>query len=337
MNQPVAEASAHAGPSGLIDTIQAGLNTTNRHLWLLLLPLVIDLVLWLGPQVTIGGSLLALTGQRDSILPTTVGLDWFARAPDAALAPQAGATPELADGLPASVRELQRANLLWLLAMPPMGIPSFRVWEPGAGVAIPLDSPVAVTAVSMAAILCGFALAVVYYGLLAQVVRAGRVSAATLASDFPVLLIRTVALVMLVLAAVFALGVPVGVIAAVQLAPSATLLLTGLIAVAGFWLFVHFFFAPDALFVSEVGPLNALTRSARIVRTFFWQSLVFVGIVLVITLGFSRILNEVADSLRTPGMVLAIVGHIYISTAVTVATMTYYRERFDRLQSVLSR
>ena len=54
MNRPVADAPANAGPSGLIDTIQSGFNTINRHLWLLLLPLVVDLFLWLGPQLTMG-------------------------------------------------------------------------------------------------------------------------------------------------------------------------------------------------------------------------------------------------------------------------------------------
>src|SRR5438552_14178602 len=51
---PSVNAPANAGPTGLIDTLQAGFNTINRHLWLLLLPLIVDLLLWVGPQLTIG-------------------------------------------------------------------------------------------------------------------------------------------------------------------------------------------------------------------------------------------------------------------------------------------
>src|SRR5438067_1309445 len=52
MSSPLPDVRATARPSGLIETIQAGFNAVNRNVWLLILPLLVDLALWLGPQPT---------------------------------------------------------------------------------------------------------------------------------------------------------------------------------------------------------------------------------------------------------------------------------------------
>src|SRR5438093_730340 len=158
MGHPVAEARANAGPSGLIDTLQTGFNTTNHHLWLLLLPLVIDLLLWFGPQLTMGHALV----------------DW-------------------AD--------------------------STAVVQGGGGALERLPS--------------GFLLAG------SSALGAGTVT-----------------------------------------------LVVALISGVAVWISVHIFFAPYALFVGVVGPVTALRRSATIVRHFFWESVVFVGLIVVIMMGF---------------------------------------------------
>ena len=42
-----------ARPPGVIDTLTAGYETINRRLWLLLLPVGLDLLFWLGPKLSI--------------------------------------------------------------------------------------------------------------------------------------------------------------------------------------------------------------------------------------------------------------------------------------------
>src|SRR2546422_9788340 len=64
MNQVRPETRA-ATPPGLIDTLQAGFDTVNRNLWLLALPIAIDVFFWLGPQLTLG-SLAEWLGQAGS-------------------------------------------------------------------------------------------------------------------------------------------------------------------------------------------------------------------------------------------------------------------------------
>jgi hypothetical protein len=62
-----------------------------------------------------------------------------------------------------------------------------------------------------------------------------------------------------------------------------------------------------------------------------------VAIVVTVGAGFPIILHEVERNLQIIGIFLAICGHIYISAAVSVASMTYYRERYERIESQLVR
>jgi hypothetical protein len=193
---------------------------------------------------------------------------------------------------------------------------------------------VSVLLAGLAVVLVGFSLAVVFYGLLAQIIRSGQAAASELAADFGVLILRSIGMVGLGLGAFTILGVPIALLVAGTLdsLPVVSLLLASLVLGVGIWMFVHLFLAPDALFVSLVGPVVAIRRSVTIVRHFFWESVLFVGLIVVITRGFALILPELARNLQVTGMVLAIVGHIYISAAVSASTMTYYRDRLERLQ-----
>ncbi|MSQ24261.1 MAG: hypothetical protein EXR58_06910 [Chloroflexi bacterium] len=323
MNHPAVSAPASAGPTGLIDTVQAGFNTINRHLWLLLLPFLIDVHLWLGPQLLIG---TAFNDWNSSTSPAGDIAGTVERAMYDSDLP-------IAD-MPRVLDSLRRYNLFWLLSVPFLGIPSFRAGVLGNGALVPLDSLPTVAIASAAIVTLGFSLAVVFYGLLAQVIRTGTAAFSSFTADFGVLWVRAFALLLIVLATLLTLAVPVGFLLAGTVAAAPTLLtiVASLVLGAGVWFFVHLFFTPDALFLGRIGPVAAIRRSVMVVRSSFWQSMGFVGLMVIITSGFPIILHELARNLQTAGMVLAILGHIYISTAVTAASMTYYRNRFERLQ-----
>src|SRR5437762_5623994 len=113
MSGPLQDVRATARPSGLIDTIQAGFNAVNRNVWLLLLPLIIDLSLWLGPQLTAG----------------PLVQNWLTQ-----ISPPPGANGELVraveEGRQSSLQLMgkdpgvSQYNLISLLAVPIVGVPS---------------------------------------------------------------------------------------------------------------------------------------------------------------------------------------------------------------------
>ena len=51
MQQPLA-ARRQAQPTGVIETLSAGYSAVNHHLWVLLLPILLDVFLWFGPHVS---------------------------------------------------------------------------------------------------------------------------------------------------------------------------------------------------------------------------------------------------------------------------------------------
>ena len=51
MQHPLA-GRRQAQPSGVIETLSAGYTAVNRQLWVLMLPILLDVFLWLGPHVS---------------------------------------------------------------------------------------------------------------------------------------------------------------------------------------------------------------------------------------------------------------------------------------------
>ena len=52
MKQP-SLAQSETRLTGVIETLSNGYGVVNRHPWILLLPILLDLFLWLGPQVSV--------------------------------------------------------------------------------------------------------------------------------------------------------------------------------------------------------------------------------------------------------------------------------------------
>jgi hypothetical protein len=324
MSGSLPDIRATARPAGLIDTLQAGFNTVNRNAWLLLIPLAIDLFLWLGPQVTVG-----------------TAFDSWMRA---AVVPP-GSDGSLARLFEQSRRQLlelmqqsdgvSRFNLLSLIAMPFLGIPSFRSGSPGDGLLLPVGSLMNGALAGLGAMLIGLVISAFFYGLLAQAVREASTRPRAFLNDVGKLTAAVAGLFGLMLFLVVVVALPaIGVVGLLStVAPAATAIVGPLFVGILLWAFVYLFFTTDALFVARVSPIVAMQHSIVVVRSHFWPTLGFIGLVMVISLGMGTLWQEIARNLRVVGTIVAIVGHIYISSGLAAATMTYYRERSEQLRA----
>jgi hypothetical protein len=91
---------------------------------------------------------------------------------------------------------------------------------------------------------------------------------------------------------------------------------------------VHLFFAVDAIFISNAGPLSAIQRSVGMVRRNLWPSVALILLTWLILAGMARVWDILATSLQSPyGVVLGILGNAYIASGLIAAGMVFYSQR----------
>jgi hypothetical protein len=95
------------------------------------------------------------------------------------------------------------------------------------------------------------------------------------------------------------------------------------------WGVIFFFFSIQAMFVDRVGPLVALRSSYLVVRSDFWQALGLIVAYFLVIWGFPQVWRLLIS--ESAGLVIAIIGHAAIGTGMIAATMVFYRDRARQL------
>lgn len=281
----------------------------NEQPWIVLLPVMLDLFFLFGPRVSIA-----------PVVSQIVTMPQFTQAFGA-------------DATAPAIAFAEEANLLGLLSPAGLTLPTV---VPLLGVArgsfTMLESAGSVLLVALAAILFGALIGCVYRSILAQQAREGELSAQRLPGESVVAWYRVVALALLLLVTGFLVILPLAFIAALAslVTGVATALMTAIVTTLALAAQLYLFFAPDAIFVSRVGPIQAIRRSAAVVHAGVWSALTLVLLVTVIMIGMSQIWVMLASQ-ASWGLALGIVGNAYIASGLAAATMLFYRERMEAL------
>jgi hypothetical protein len=97
---------------------------------------------------------------------------------------------------------------------------------------------------------------------------------------------------------------------------------------------IHLFFAIDAVFVSNAGPLKAVQRSVVLVRRHLWPSVALILLTWLILAGMDRVWDVLVGTLQTPyGVILGILGNAYVASGLIAAGMVFYIQRSEQIQS----
>ncbi|HEY3109520.1 MAG TPA: hypothetical protein VGL23_12245, partial [Chloroflexota bacterium] len=251
---------AEAPVPGVIDTLSAGFQLVNRAPGLLLIPVLLDLLLWLGPRLSVAG---LAERALSRLIPTVeqLGQD---------------------DRQIALIREAAQAfNLLSLLAFSGWTIHTAVPPErSGAAGVIEISTVSILAALTVGLSLAGIAFGCVWLGALAQHVRDGRLDLGRLLAAAPRYWLAIVGFLALATVAAVALMVPLTMAAVVVqiVAPAsgATVGAQFLFWVALLVALIFLTFLIDAIVVSEVGPVRAALNSIRVVSSNFWSSLGFI-------------------------------------------------------------
>jgi hypothetical protein len=325
--------------ASLIDTLSEGYATINRRPWLVIIPILLNIYLWFGPQLSLAPlindvnglvqRMLASDPQQSELrdqysefllsqsqvdmrqpmavlnyIPFTIYVLGTGAGGSGALGlPFVQASPQLIDGRPAGAVEV--VNVAGALL-------AFTLINT-------LALPLSVAFLTM--------LAVVMRGepvsLGAWLRRAGRALLAMLGCIAALLGIGLV----LCLPFLFFTGLLFWV------APILGLLAMTLLWVVAFWIRIYIGFAREAIVMNDYGPLRAIHASFNIVRRNLWSTLGFLSLSLMIAIGCGVIWGLLASRFSTAGLLVAIVGSAYVGSGLLAARMAFFRQRMHLWQA----
>lgn len=307
------------GLSALIEMLSTGYNMVLKRLWLIAIPVVLDVYLWLGPRL----SVRSLTRYLSSL--------WL---PSAKMPAELQSLFELNRELLEKMG--QEDNLFSLLSSGLLGMPSYLAGGLPEGIIGSSvtwgesSSTLVILALILLLLAAGLFLGCFYLGLVAYVVREGAV-------DFKYLLRQVwrywsliVLFGVLLTIILFVVGLPVFMIVGFFELLNPTLARFTLLAVTGLglWMVFHLFFVPHAIVVSESNLLRAVWNSLIVVGRNFWSALALVVLINLINAGFTVVWDKI--SVNAPLTAFSIAGNAFVGTGLVAASLIFYRDRLEQ-------
>ena len=306
-------------PPGVISSLKAGFDVVANHISVILFPVLLDLFLWLGPRLSVN-RLLATLGEEFSFLAREN------------IAP-AAEIKRIQDSL-ALLIDLD-VNLFSLLRTFPIGISSL------ISQALPSETPLGVPDIQylenafvlifwiFVLTLVGWVLGSIYFTWVAKVslkqdgqdlLWAGK----TILQSFLLSIVWTIA--------IFILGTPLLIVFSIfaQINQSLAQLALVFLALFAMWVVVPFFFSAHGIFTRRENLFRSIMGSFRLSRYTLPTSSFFVLGVLLLSQGFNSL--WLVPSSASWMMLVGIIGHAFITTALLAASFVYYRDMFDWLE-----
>jgi hypothetical protein len=298
-------------PPHLISSFAAGFNAIANHVTVILIPILVDVFLWLGPHLQVKQLMLSLLKQTQS----------------AQLPIQVQNIPNLATVQQMYSDFFSRFNLFAGLRTFPVGSSSLMSTR------LPAETPLGAPAsydLSSIFSTAGWVLLILVVGWLLGSFYFYFVSSAALTLPRRLFLPATFQVLVLCafwLTMVFLAGTPILLILSVttMISPFLGQTLMFLLVLAALWLLVlPIFFSPHGIFAYQQSAMTAIRNSVRLMRyTVPTSGLFLLGIILI---------GQGLDYLwRTPPetswwTLVGIAGHAFVSTALLAASFVYYRD-----------
>ncbi len=325
--------------ASLIDTLSEGYSAINRRPWLVIIPILLNVYLWFGPQLSLAPLIDDFHGLTQRLLASD---------------PQQ--------------RELQDQYSQLLLAQGqidmrrPMAVLNYipltsYILGSGAGgggaLGLPFVEPTpqpidtrpsgAIQVSNTAGALLAFVLinalalplSITFLTQLALAVQRERTSPGAWLRRVGRALLAMLGCIAVLIGVGLALWLPFLFFTSILLwfAPILGGLALLLMWVATFWIRIYVGFAREAIVMNDYGPLRALHTSFNVVRRNLWGTLAFLALSVVITIGCGVIWGLLASRFSTAGLIMAIVGSAYVGSGLLAARMAFFRERLRRWQA----
>lgn len=323
-------------PPRLIQSLLNGFNAVATHIYLILLPVALDLLLWFGPHLRVKALLEPGLQEFLNLMQTTTSADM---------------RPVVANMGTLWKAFLDQYNLLSAASTFPVGVPSLQAGlMPGR---TPLGAPLLLEVGStgefflgwLLITLLGFLFGSLYFGWIARVT--GREMAqlddcpAANAGTQPFNLgtlgwqtLQVLAMIVMLLVILMVIIVPTLVVSMLLAMVSALLsqILILLVSLGAAWLLIPLIFSPHGIFLCGQNALSAMLNSARLVRFILPGTGLFLIAAIIINQGLGMLWSIPP---ATSWMALVgILGHAFIITGLLAASFVYYRGGLSYLQAL---
>lgn len=318
--------------SGVLETLAAGFSLVLSRPYLFVLPLLIDLWVWLGVQIYP----TSLIEPLQELMANQGGGNGPAAAEELGRVGEslrvndaiASLTPSIFSGL--SNETLLGAMLGVLAPALTNGVDRSKMyddWGQGLGQSMSPDNWFGVIGLGAVLFIAATVLVALFKVPIANAVRGGGITPRSFLRDVAFGWFRVIALLGLVLAGLLSLGIPAIIVA--QLLALAGINLIAVIALA---LFVfgsigalYTFFLLDAMFIYRVGPIRAAKMSYAVARINFAQSWRFAAASLLIATGLLHVWGVIVEN--PPGIVIALFANAVLGTGLSIASMMFFHDR----------
>jgi hypothetical protein len=321
----------------LIDSISEGYAAINRRPWLVLMPIVLNLYLWFGAQLSFAPMIDNLSSLLKGIQPSLVDqtemqvfYDQLIAYGSVDLRPQIvrlNLVPTLRQYVVGTVdSEAGTASVPAIQEVP-------RLIDPQRSDTIQVGTLGGALLTFLVLNALALALSAIFVSQVGAAVRSQWLPGGGLRLALRVGL-KLLGSVGILLGVALALGLPFLFFATLLLYINQTLgvLAIELLFVVAFWIGIYIGFYPEAIVMGDQGPLRAINTSFNVVRRNFWATLGLLAISLIISLGSGVIWHRLVNT--TAGLIVAIVASAYIGSGLLAARMAFFRERMRRWQSM---
>lgn len=321
-------------PPRLVPSLVKGFNAVAGNVYIILIPIAVDIFLWFGPMFRV----------RDLLLPALMrALDISA----AAVNQDALILQETTQQMWTTI--LEAFNLLFGLRTYPIGVPSLMISQgaqhsPLGGLAVfemvsADGSALFILLVSAVGILLGS----VYFSLISAVVDGTHDGSAD-GSDSKVTpadilrrALQSAWLSIILLVTIMAVSLPLMCVLSglLLVLPSLGMLPFTLFGMLMVWMLMPLAFSPHGIFTDQLKATRSIVVSIRMVRSLMSLSGLFLIIAILLSYGLDILWS-------TPGagswmMIVGIIGHAFIASGLLASSFVFYRDGLhwldDRMKS----
>ncbi len=300
-------------PPRLISSIAAGFNTVANHIYLILFPVALDLLLWLGPHVRIKALFEPFVAQFPSLLA------------DVNVADKANLIKSWVELWKAF---LEHFNMLSLLRVFPVGITS--LFSSTGPIATPFGTPPAYEIKSAVGLFgawliltaIGIAGGSLFFSEIARWSEEEPVPFSFQRMIWQLVQIFLLAVALVVILMIFSIPTSMMLTVLMMFSPGLAQISLFFLILLLLWLLVPLVFAPHGVFIYKQNVLTSMRTSMQLVRYFLPGTGIFLLVALLLGSGMD-ILWRVPD--ETSWMTLVgVLGHAFVSTGLLSASFIYY-------------